>query len=228
MRSSISIILCLMVMVTIAIADPIMVATERNSAQDDWALNGWVEELSCVSHSLEQLLCADFVANTEYLPCPTDYTQSGLQNVVIEITNKTDRAFSELYYVGDVNADGTLQTTFTNYDEYVADVTPGHNMNVAGLAFKIDRYGENKPLIYESILDDGIFSPGETWNFVIQEYSNTLGLGAHKFGSVGNAPYGAIAQASSDGLYSTGSIITPEPSTICVISFGALMIFRRR
>ena len=219
---------CLAVMVSVAIADPIMVSTERKDAQDDWELNGWVEELSCVAHNPEQSICPDFIAETDIIPCPADYLNNGNPNVIIAITNMTDRYFSDLYYVGDVNEDNTYQTTFTNYDECVADITPVHNMNAPGLAFKIDRFGENQPLIFESILNDNIFAPGETWHFIIQEYSNTSGIAAYKLGSAGPPPYGAIAQASSMNIASSGSIITPEPSTIFILSLGLGTIMLRK
>lgn len=209
--------LCVLFAGTTAMADPVKVVTERDSRQDDWILDGWVEELSTAPHNpTDQLITSMHVAWEGHIPCPTDYTGGSV--VQIAITNMTSRSFEHLYYVGDVHdLDNTdPETRFTNVDELVADVTFGNAYGVPGLAFKIDAVGLNTPLVYESMTQDGIFEPGEVWKFVIQDYSNFMGAPPDNFGSVNTSPYGAIAQASWLGndmpFLSTGSIITGEPS----------------
>ena len=229
MKSLILCSLCILFASTVALADPVQVFTEQDSHQDAWALEGWVEELSTAPHSDKQLISSSW-QYTPYVPCPLDY-QGGI-NVEVTITNLTNRAFPELYYVGDVHDYG-LETSLTNLDEWVGDVTPANAPWIMpGMAFKIDSFGLNTPLIFESITPDNVFEPGETWKFVIQEYANTLGNSPAALGSVGPAPFGAIAQASwfgkDPGGRSSGSIITPEPATICLLGLGGLLLRRKK
>ena len=154
------------------------------------------------------------------------YLKKSNLNRQVRITNLTNRYFEDLYYVGDVHDTPTYETTFTNVDELVADVSPWHTFNVPGLAFKIDAIGLNTPLVSESMNPDQIFEPGEMWEFVIQEYNNILGNSAAALGSVGPAPWGAIAQASQLDSVSSGSIIVPEPATICLLGLGGLLLRR--
>ena len=112
---------------------------------------------------------------------------------------------------------GLVETNLTNWDEYVGEVGA-----VAWKAFKIDAVGENTPLIGESKIADGIWQPGETWYFVIQEYTNSLGLAPNLFGSLG------IASKSTGDLASSGSIIVPEPMSLSLLALGGLALVRRR
>ncbi len=227
---------CLLVLLlsTVALADDVFVATTADPVQDDWILEGWVGELSTNPHGADQLITSSW-EYTQYIPCPIDY--QGGANVEVTIVNMTNRSFGNhgtgnyydngLYYVGDVHDDGSLETTFTNIDEWLADVTPGHNNNVPGMAFKIDDVGLNQPLVYESMGQNKIFEPGETWKFVIQEYANIFALPASALGSVGPNPFGAIAQASMLDMESSGSIV-PEPATLCLFGLGGLLLGRRK
>jgi hypothetical protein len=222
--------LCALFTSAVALADPVQVITEQSTLQDDWALEGWVEELSTAPHNrIRQLINSVQVHWNGHIPCPQDYQaeQAGI-TVQVAITNMTTRYFDNLYYVGDVHDQPIPETTFTNVDEWVADVTPWHTLNAPGLAFKIDAVGLNTPLVFESMTPDQIFEPGETWEFVIQEYFNRMGNGPAALGSVGPAPFGAIAQASMLDWVSSGSIITPEPATIAMLGLGGLALLRRR
>lgn len=92
---------------------------------------------------------------------------------------------------------------------------------VPGHAFKIDSVGGNTPLVFESIAVDGIFAPGETWIFVIDDYVNTGGLAASLFGSFG------VGNSSAGGPSSSGSIIAvrvPEPGTLVLLLVGATIL----
>jgi hypothetical protein len=212
---------------TVALADPVWVQQIHNPAQDDWTLPEEVEELSTAAHKGEQLIASQDVPWGGHIPCPVDYRNETMGTTrQVWIQNLTSRSFYAIYYVGDVHDIG-LETTFTNVDEDVADVSPWHTNNDPGLAFKIDAVGNNTPLVYEDN-PNGIFEPGEVWEFVIQEYSNTLGLPPSALGSVGPAPWGAIAQASMQDTISSGSIITPEPATIALLGIGSLVVLRRK
>jgi hypothetical protein len=78
-----------------------------------------------------------------------------IPNPVIEITNLQAFNFTDLWYVGPDTFG------FTNVDGLINNT----------LAFKIDSVGLNRPLIFESITANNIFEPGETWRFVVQDYT---------------------------------------------------------
>ena len=226
-RMMILAIACLAALAIPVEADPVQVYTEPSSLQDDWVVEDWVEELSTCPHCDEQLISACEVQWEGHIPCPEDYEGIGT-NVQVRITNLTNRDFPDVYYVGDVHDDGSFETMFTNVDELVGDITPPGNTPAPGLAFKIDAQGKNTPLVYESIAPDEVFQAGETWEFVIQEYWNMFALSPACLGSVGTAPYGAIAQASMCDTVSSGSIITPEPMTLSLLAAGGLALLRRK
>src|SRR5262245_5971424 len=86
---------------------------------------------------------------------------AAIPNQRVAITNLNSVAYSDLWYVADLN------TFLTNVDGGVAGAG-----GVTLSAFKIDAVGTNTPLIAESILADGIFAPGETWTFILQDWAN--------------------------------------------------------
>ena len=194
-----------------AMANPVQVFTDPDVRQDDWVLNGWVEELG-VGFPADELISAQFLGDTTYVPCPVDYVGAGLANVMVDIRNLTGREWTELYYVADPD------TSLSNMDEYVGQVgTSGY-----GLAFKIDAVGLNTPLIFESMTADGIFEINESWTFVIQEYSHPT-LSADALGSLGIAG----ASYGSDPLSSGSIVAIPEPSVIALLGISALGLFVR-
>lgn len=71
--------------------------------------------------------------------------------------------------------------------------------------------------------ENGIWEQGEAWEFVIQGYSNSSGLFASEFNSIG------IDSSSSS---SSGSIvaIVPEPGVplLSLLSLGCMLAARRR
>ena len=144
-----------------------------------------------------------FEMTTDYTPCsePGNQDSAAIPNMEVTMTNLTTRDFADVWYVAD------LDTGLTNFD---GTVNLGH-------AFKIDTLGFNRPLITESFFPlNDIFEAGETWHFVIQDYTNGLGLPASLLSSVG-------VGVGSLGLTSTGSIVAipvPEPGTVMMF-FGA-------
>jgi hypothetical protein len=120
-------------------------------------------------------------------PSPTTTTtpsciaenQVGVDNIQLTITNRTKQDFLEVYYVADP------QTTITNADGLI----DGEE------AFRIDNIGSNTPLISESMTPDNIFEANEEWVFILQDYSNTLGVAARKLQSMG-LPSGADDRSS--------------------------------
>jgi PEP-CTERM motif len=210
----------LVVIATLALAasagaNPVDVYTVTDPIQDDWALNGPVEELGLQPpFPTGERISAVTVAWQGWIPCPAEYTEGGA--VQIQMMNLSGTTWSNVYYVADP------ETSLSNWDELVGQV------GFAGLgrAFKIDSIGENTPLVYESMVADNVFQAGETWEFVIQEYANLPGGPPAAFNSLG------VAGASSGYPPSTGSIIAiPEPSTVALVGLslvGVLAVIRRK
>ena len=127
---------------------------------------------------------------TEEISCPENYDPS-FGSVLVSITNLTGKAWTSLWYVADP------ETSLTNDDGWIN----------GGLAFKIDKVGLNQPLVFESMNQDSVFEIGETWDFIIQNYTNQLGLAPSALASVGVPTAGDVL--------SSGSIIARIPNPIC-------------
>ncbi|MCS5638564.1 MAG: PEP-CTERM sorting domain-containing protein [Myxococcota bacterium] len=146
-------------------------------------------------------------SQTADFACPSSASAASGTQVLLSITNSTNRTFSDLWYVADP------ETSITNVD---GDI----NFNPA---FKIDgtvTVNLNNPLISESIFTDELFSPGETWKFIIDGYFNAVSAPASELGSIG-----AGSGSAEPGLtipLSSGSIVAlvPEPSTALLMGLG--------
>ena len=149
---------------------------------------------------------------TQQAACPS-HENPNIPNVIVQMTNLNPFTFFDLHYVADPNTPGAIGTSISNEDGLVN----------AGQAFRIDRVGLNQPLLGESILNDGLFQPGETWRFIIDDYVNTAGIPAHAFFSI------SVGSASG-GPPSSGSIIAliPEPASMGLLGVAGLGILRRR
>ena len=136
-----------------------------------------------------------------------------IPNFIVQMTNLNPFTFFDLHYVADPNTPGAIGTSISNEDGLVN----------AGQAFRIDQVGVNRPLISESILADGLFQPGETWRFIVQDYVNTGGIPAHAFLSIG-------VGAASPGGPSSGSIIAllPEPGSLGLAGIAGVALVARR
>jgi hypothetical protein len=142
--------------------------------------------------------------------CPT-MDSPAIPNALVVMTNLTPTFWRDVHYVGDAPP-----TTLSNDDGLVT----------GGLAFKIDYAGVNVPLVFESIAADGIFAPGETWHFIVQDYVNAFGLPAGALGSIGVG----VASGGPDPV-SSGSIIAleiPGPGGLSFMLLVGLAIRRRR
>ena len=136
-------------------------------------------------------------------------------NALVQITNLTGRFLDNLYYVGDP------ETRFSNVDGHgVGAGTP----DIEGLAFRIDTLGMNRNLVFESITADGIFEPGETWQFIVQDYENAAGTAPDLFFSVGMAGDSAAIVNSSASIVR----MVPAPASSVLGLMGLALLRRRR
>jgi hypothetical protein len=162
-----------------------------------------VDELGEVIFPANELITATEIP-TPIVACPSQ-PNNQIASVQVSITNLTGRSFSNLWYVADP------ETTITNKDGLVN----------GELAFKIDAVGLNQSLVFESINTNGVFEPGEQWDFVIDGFFNTFGLPASQMESIGVGPFSA---GDSD---STGSIIAspiPEPTAFLLAAAALISV----
>lgn len=164
---------------------------------DEWIISSW--------EYTELTACHD-------LP----YDNPDILNVLVKMTNMTNNFWGgyyygqkmPVYYIADP------ETTLTNYDGIINGC----------LAFIIDSIGINTPLIFESMTQDNVFEPGETWIFIIQDYVNTLNLAPSAFASFG------VGMGSGNDRISSGSIMSniPEPATLILLAAGVLAVRRKK
>ncbi len=181
---------------------------------DDHGTQEIVEELGTSPFfPLDELISASSTP-TSIPACPPSDSPS-IPNSVLIITNLSGRSWTDLFYVADPetmisNPDG-LATSFA---------APG----IATQAFRIDTLGVNRTLIAETMTPDGVFEPGETWEVLIQDYGNALGLPSSSLGSLD------FAGASSGDSFSSGSIVAlvPSPGTLGLAGLAGFGLARRR
>lgn len=177
----------------------------------------------------DETLLHGWLGDTDLVVCPqTD--DPAVPNHLVEIINTSGRDFVEVWYVADP------ETRISNVDGLANDA--GIATGPTNLAFRIDNKisdptGMHQPLILESMTQDNIWEAGEVWQFVLQDYSNSLNLPPDAFTSLG------IGNASHDiagFLQSSGSIIAipskiPEPATGILMlagTFAAAVALRYR
>ncbi len=141
-----------------------------------------------------------------------------IPNALVQITNLTGRFLEDLYYVADEG------TTFSNID---GGAFGAGSPSVRTPAFRIDELGMNQNLVFESMTFDGILEPGETWQFIVQDYGNAAGLSPDSFFSVGLAGDSPFAGA----IESSASIVStniPAPASSVLGLMGLALLRRRR
>ena len=209
------------------LAAPVLVDARNLPTQDDLIFNGWFHEIGD-EFPLDELILVEEVPWEGHIPCPENPEGNLVQ---IRITNLSPYDWTDLVYVADP------ETTLGNMDGEVEDQTPFPRIPSPSpgytLAFKIDNQDINTPLVSESITPNNIFEVGEVWEFVIQDYNNSLGLSPAQIDSWDSGSgMGQVAFASAGGPPSSGSIIgvIPEPSVIvmALAAGGGLLFIRRK
>ncbi len=138
-----------------------------------------------------------------------------MPNALVTITNLTSRTLDNLFYVGDP------ETRFSNVDGFGFGAG---SPSIPGLAFRIDEMGGNQNLIFESGAFNGLFEPGETWQFIVQDFENAAGTTPDLFFSVGMA-------GDSIGITNSSASIVrmvPTPASASLLALGGLAAVRRR
>ena len=130
-----------------------------------------------------------------------------LSNLALSIKNINAIGFSAVYYVANAG------TVFANIDGTVNGLS----------AMRIDAEGTNATLVSEDILADGIFAPGETWQFIIQDFTHpTLAAGA--INTIGVPDTNLPPTASGNIL----GVLVPEPGTAALVGLGLVALGVRR
>ncbi len=193
-------------------ANPINVTSLDTPSCDALAVPGTtVDELGLAPNFPVDERISSTAGTTTVVGCPSSSLPLAT-NALVSITNLTPFDFTDLWYAADVG------TTFTNID--------GEINGPLALGFKIDFEGINQPLLVDAASIDGIFAPGETWQFIIDGYSNSNGLPASAFVGLGvPSPVG-----SSSGSIIAAPLPIPEPTTAALLGLGllGLSLARRR
>jgi hypothetical protein len=149
-------------------------------------------------------------------PCP-QFDNPTLPEFGIQAQNLTMTTFTEVWYVADP------QTNVSNVDGLANELIPGFGPTHE--AFRIDRLasdpnGSHHPLIGESLIQDGLWQPGEFWRFILQDYTNAFNLPPHLF----NTLHIGDATINTPAVMSTGSIIAiPEPASASFFAIGLMI-----
>ena len=139
----------------------------------------------------------------------------------VHMTNVSGRAWRDVFFVADFGA------TIGNADGQVEDFVNAEGL--FGDAFHIDATGVNANLLSESMHADGIFEPGEEWEFAVTNF----GTGANSLPPTIVTP-GIFAGSSPLGTTPGNASIlavpaVPEPATVgCVALFAMSLLMRRR
>lgn len=154
---------------------------------------------------------------SNFAPCPPT-NDTAIPDPVVEMRNLSGRDWLEVWYVAD------RETTITNFDGEADDAAFAPLQE----AFRIDNDikdpgGIHHPLVFESMTPDGIWEAGESWRFILQDYSNLLGLPPSALDSLG---VGSASGPSPAGVASSsGSIIgitVPEPASLGLLFIGCV------
>ncbi len=158
-----------------------------------------MDELGTAVFPSDELIDA-FANTTSIDACPLN-SSANIPNALLVITNLTNLSFRDLHYVADPD------TVFSNFDGLI-------NGEEAVL---IDNVGVNRPLIAEIGGTQAlVFEPGETWEIVLDDWINAVGLNAAQLSSIG-VPSIIQPDPSSGSIVAT---VVPEPASLALMALG--------
>lgn len=170
----------------------------------------------------DEALFSTFQGDVSTSACPAS-DDPAVANVVVDIRNLSGIVWEEVWYVADA------ETTISNYD----GEANGSPFSPIQEAFRIDNDisdpgGVHHALIFESNTPDGIWEIGESWRFILQDYTNLSGLSASALNSigVGNASPNFGVNDSSGSIIAVSKV--PEPASIVLLTIGAAATIARR
>jgi hypothetical protein len=153
---------------------------------------------------------------------PVGVADDGIANDwTVHMTNVSGQPWKNLFFVADNGA------TIGNADGMIEDA-----VNAPGIftdAFCIDALGSNVALLSESLVADGIFQPGEDWEFAVTNFNTGLNAIPPTLTTpgffAGSSQLGGIGGGNASILASP----VPEPSLAALLlAAGALLARRRR
>jgi hypothetical protein len=191
-----------------ALAVPTTVTFLETPKCDVLSVPPQVDELGTNVFPLNELISSQFLGTTTQTACVMN---AGLfQGYGVQITNLSGINWGQVWYCGNT------ETAISNDDGLINGEEGFLINNAAG--------DLNKPLIFESTTNDGIFQAGETWRFLIDGYGNTAALPPSAFGNIGVPdPLGSVA---SGNIIATQAI--PEPSAMATVLLGACALLAAR
>ncbi len=174
------------------------------------------EELGTIIFPSDELISSSS-SQTTLASCATD--NPGMPNYLVSITNLSGQEWVDLFYVADVG------TGISNFDgEAASAAAPG----MFEEAFRIDSVGVNRPLVFESMTFDGVFEVGETWQFILQDFTSAFGGAPDDFSSLDFAGASTGIPGVTDSTGSIVQFLVPAPGSMSLLAMGGLLAVRRR
>ena len=139
--------------------------------------------------------------------CPS--TDGRGSDIVITIVNHSGIPWPDVWYVADP------ESSLSNIDGTVNGAP----------AFKIDAVGINTPLVSESLTPDGVFEPGESWDFIVDDYTGAgisfISIGVPSVGSGSFQSIIAFNPAFAEGSAVGGTFVPLETTSLLVSGASA-------
>jgi hypothetical protein len=200
---------CLMLGST-AVAVPTTVSGIDTPGCDVLSVPTVVDELGTNVFPANELIASQYLGVTNLVACPT--SDLSTPNHLVQITNLTATTWQQVWYVANPS------TMLTNDD---GPTNGMHSFLINNLAVDM-----NSPLISESGPVDNMLQPGETWQFVIDDYTNQFGLAPDQFGQIGVPDTLPIPPIASGNIIAAP--LVPEPSGALLLAAGACALLARR
>lgn len=183
---------------------------------------GSVDQFGSFSFPEEERIEATLIGPTTESTCSFN-DDPNTPNLLLDIVNLNSVSFSDVWYIPD-------ETTFVSNSDFFVVPTDGPGGTLLP-SIRIDTVGSNQPLISESLNSDGIFEPGETWRFILQDYDDDLAADIPErlaFPGLHSGPStivstGSIIGVPIDAVQPVGGTFIPIEATSLIVA-GSQMI----